>query len=727
MAQGRGRGFCARRRLPATDPCVLAAGNPRHPNHRDPPPRASVTKRRPEPEQDPRALTEEAAADEVERLRAEVRRHDHLYHVEARPEIADAEYDRLFQRLKAVEEAHPDLVTPDSPTQRVGAEPQEQLETIPHTAPMLSLDSTQDEAEVRRFDERVRKAVDGPVEYLLEPKLDGASIELVYEHGALARAVTRGNGVQGERVTENIKTIPSVPLRLREAERPSLDVLAVRGEVLMYISDFEAFNAQLVEQGEEPYASPRNSAAGAIRQLDPRVTARRKLYCLAYDLLSVRGASFRKDRDVLEALRQWGFRVPDDIELTSSLEKVLAYHRSWADERDELDYEIDGIVVKLNDLDARTDLGDTSHHPRWALAYKFEPRREITRVERITVSVGRTGVLTPVALLLPVQVGGVTISRASLHNREEVRRKDVREGDLVRIQRAGDVIPQVVERVEEPGRKRGRRFVMPGECPACGTAVEERGAYTICPNRFGCPAQLKGRIWHFGSRNALDIPGLGEETARLLVERKLVSELAELLDLEAEALIELSGFASKSAANLVEGIRRRRRPELHRFLYALGIPEVGATVARDLALHLRDLERVRTATVEELEAVPGIGPVMSEAIRRFFGHDQNRRAIDAILERGVAPVAPQGPSAAPLAGKKFLFTGGLEGLTRAQAKKMVENAGGRVVGSVSKETDYVVVGDDPGTKYERAVELGVTTLDEAAFVSLLEDAGIRTG
>ena len=321
MAGGRGRGFCARRCLPATDPCVPPAGTPCHPNCRDPPPRTSVAKRTPDPEQDPGALTEEAAADEVERLRAEVRRHDHLYHVEARPELADAEYDRFFQRLKAVEKAHPDLITPDSPTQRVGAEPQEQL-TIPHTAPMLSLDSTQDEADVRRFDERVRKAVDGSVEYLLEPKLDGASIELVYEQGALARAVTRGNGVQGEGVTENMKTIPSVPLRLREAERSSPDVLAVRGEVLMYISDFEAFNAQLVEQGEEPYASPRNSAAGAIRQLDPRVTARRKLYCLAYDLLSVRGASFRKDRDVLEALRQWGFRVPDDIELTSSLEEA---------------------------------------------------------------------------------------------------------------------------------------------------------------------------------------------------------------------------------------------------------------------------------------------------------------------------------------------------------------------------------------------------------------------
>jgi DNA ligase (NAD+) len=682
----------------------------------------------PQPAQpDPNTLSAGEAADEIERLRAEIRHHDYLYHVEARPQIADEEYDRIFRRLNALEQAHPDLISADSPTQRVGGEPQPQFETLIHTAPMLSLDSTQDEAEVRRFDERVRKAVDGPVEYLLEPKLDGASIELVYEKGRLKRAVTRGNGVQGEGVTENVKTIPTVPLRLREADRPAPDVLAVRGEVLMYISDFEAFNERLVEQGVEPYASPRNSAAGAIRQLDPRLTAERKLDCLAFDVLAVKGTSFRKDRDGVEALRQWGFRVPDRVTVCGSLEDVLEYHRSWAAQRDDLDYEIDGVVIKLDDLDDRADMGTTSHHPRWAIAYKFEPRKEVTRVERIAVSVGRTGVLTPVALLLPVQVGGVTISRASLHNREEVKRKDVREGDLVRIQRAGDVIPQVVERVAEEGRRRGKRFVMPVECPACGTPVEERGPYTACPNRFGCPAQLKGRIVHFGARNALDIGGLGEETAVLLVERGLVRELADLFVLNAEALVELPGFAQKSATNLVDGIQRRCRPELHRFLYALGIPEVGATVARDLALHFRSLERIRAASAEELAGVPGIGPVMSEAIRDFFGHHQIARAIDAILERGVEPVPPAEPSGSALAGKKFVFTGGLVGLTRGQAKQMVEGAGGRVVGSVSKETDYVVVGDDPGSKYDKAVELGVATLDEAGFVALLKDAGVEVG
>ena len=688
-----------------------------------------MSKLPPDHEHDPDELSTGEVVDEIDRLRAELRHHDYLYHVEARPQLLDEEYDRLFRRLQALEEARPDLVTPDSPTQRVGSEPQGQLETLPHTAPLLSLDSTQDEVEVRRFDERVRKTVDGSVAYLLEPKLDGASIELVYEHGLLVRAVTRGNGTRGEGVTENVKTIPSVPLRLREAERPAPELLAVRGEVMMYISEFEGFNERLVAEGKEPYASPRNSAAGAIRQLDPRITAQRRLECLTYDVLAVQGATFHRDRDGVDALREWGFRVPDDATVVETLEEVLDYHRSWAQARDGLDYEIDGIVVKLNDLDARADLGTTSHHPRWALAYKFAPRQEVTRVERIAVSVGRTGVLTPVALLLPVLVGGVTIARASLHNREEVRRKDVRVGDLVRIQRAGDVIPQVVERVDEPERERGDPFVMPPACPACGTFVEERGPFTGCPNRFGCPAQLKGRISHFGSRNALDIAGLGEETAQLLVDRGFVRELADLFDLEPEVLMDLPGFAAKSAANLVEGIQRRRQPELHRFLYGLGIPEVGATVARDLSLHFRDLDAMRAATEEELEAVPGVGPVMSGTIRRFFGHEQNRAAIDAIVERGVQPVAPSGPHgpATPLAGRKFVFTGGLEGLSRARAKELVEEAGARVVGSVSEETDYVVVGDDPGSKHGQAIELGVTTLDKAEFVALLKDAGLEVG
>ncbi len=672
-------------------------------------------------------LSRQEAEARVEELRREIRRHDYLYYVVARPELSDAEYDRRFRELQALEAAFPDLVTPDSPTQRVGAEPQDEFRTVTHTAPMLSLDSSQEEAAVRRFDERVRKAVEGDheVRYLLEPKLDGASIELVYEEGVLVRAVTRGNGVQGEEVTENIRTIASVPLRLRDRELEAPPLLAIRGEVMMHISAFERFNERLVEQGSEPYASPRNSAAGAIRQLDPRLTAARELDCLAYEVLTVRGVTFRRDEEVMAALEAWGFRTPERVRIAEDVDQIVAYHAAFADDRDDLDYEIDGVVIKLDDLDARADLGATSHHPRWAMAFKFEPRKEVTRVERIAISVGRTGVLTPVALLLPVQVGGVTISRASLHNREEVARKDVREGDRVRIQRAGDVIPQVVERIEEEGRERSAPFQMPERCPACDTPVEEDGPRTICPNRFGCPAQLKGRIVHFGARNALDIEGLGEETAALLVDRGLVRELADLFDLTPEALEDLPGFAEKSAANLVEGIQRRKKPELRRFLHGLGIPEVGTTVARDLALHFRSLEAIRSASREQLEEVEGIGPKMSEAIRGFLDGERNASALDHILAKGVEPVPPVAPADTPLAGRKFVFTGGLEGLTRSQAKKLVEGAGARAVSSVSKETDYVVAGEDPGSKLDKANELGVTVLSEEEFLRLLEDAGVE--
>jgi DNA ligase (NAD+) len=455
---------------------------------------------------------------ESERLRQELRRHSYLYHVETRPEIGDDEYDARFRRLQAIEVAYPELCTPDSPTQRVGAEPQDKFDTVTHAAPMLSLDSTKDPDDVRRFDERMRKALGeghAPV-YVLEPKLDGVSIELVYEQGVLTRAVTRGNGREGELVTANMRTIPSVPLRLRTDDRPAPALVALRGEVLMYISDFQEFNALRIESGEEPYASPRNTAAGAVRQLDSRVTASTKLDVLVYDVLTVEGQTFRSDTEGVEAIRQWGFKLPERIELAGSVEEILEYHAAFGADRDSLDYEIDGVVIKLNDSSMRAAVGATSHHPRWALAVKFEPRQGITRIDRIYIQVGRTGVLTPVAFLRPVVVGGVTVSRASLHNREELKRKDLREGDTVRVQRAGDVIPQVVEVVEHE-ENRQPPYEMPTTCPACGTAVYEEGPRTKCPNRFACSAQLQGRIVHFGSRSALDIEGLGDETATLLV------------------------------------------------------------------------------------------------------------------------------------------------------------------------------------------------------------------
>jgi DNA ligase (NAD+) len=659
----------------------------------------------------------------LEHMRDELRRHSYLYYVESRPEIDDAEYDRIYQALQALEASHPHLITPDSPTQRVGAEPHTGFPNAEHTVPMLSLDSTQNPDAVRRFEERVRKGLEHEPRFLLEPKLDGASIELVYEEGLLVRAVTRGNGRVGEVVTENVRTIPSLPLRLREAERPAPELLAIRGEVMMYLSAFEALNERMVEQGSEPYVNPRNSASGSLRQLDSRLTAERPLDLLAYDILVVRGAQLTSDLESVRALHEWGFRTPERVALAETVEEVFDYHAAYEADRDDLDYEIDGVVIKLDHLDSRADLGATSHHPRWALAYKFEPRREVTRIERIAVSVGRTGKLTPVALLRPVEVGGVTVSRASLHNREEVARKDIRQGDLVRIQRAGDVIPQVVERVPEDGRKRGAAFRMPKQCPACDTPVQENGPFTYCPNRFGCMAQLKRGLTHFGSRAGLDIEGLGEETATLLVDRGLVKELADLFELTATDLEPLEGFAATSAANLARAIEDKKTVELARFLYGLGIPEVGSTVAATLAAEFQSFENLQGATVERLEAVDGIGPIMSEQIRTFLDDERNRERIAAVLDHMDALVPPARAGGEGLAGMRFVFTGGLEGFSRANAKRLIEENGGRVVGSVSGETTYVVAGEDPGSKLQKAKELGVEILSEDAFVEVLRTAG----
>ena len=671
-------------------------------------------------------VTEENGGDverRMEHLRRELRRHSRLYHVESRPEIDDSAYDRMFAELRALEAAHPLMITGDSPTQRVGAAAQSGFVTAAHTVPMLSLDSTQDPDEIQRFDERVRKGLEDEPRYLLEPKLDGASIELVYEQGLLVRAVTRGDGRMGEVVTENLRTVSSVPLRLRDVERPAPELLAVRGEVIMYLSAFEALNQRMVEQGSEPYVNPRNSAAGSLRQLDPRITAERPLDLLAYDVLMVRGEQFTSDHEAVDALREWGFRTPERVMRATTVEEILDYHRRFAEDRDDLDFEIDGVVIKLDDMDGRADLGETSHHPRWALAYKFEPRKEITRIEKIAVSVGRTGKLTPVALLRPVEVGGVTVSRASLHNREEVSRKDIREGDLVRIQRAGDVIPQVVERVPEPGRRRKSAFRMPERCPACDTQVQESGPFTRCPNRFGCAAQLKRGLTHFGSRAGLDIEGLGDETAALLVDRGLVKELADLFEITAGDLEPLDGFAEKSAANLAQAIEDKKTVGLARFLYGLGIPEVGSTVAATLASEFRSFEGIQEATAERLETVDGIGPIMSEQIRAFLDDERNRERISAVLGRMKELVAPEQASGKGLAGMRFVFTGGLEGFSRAYAKRLIEEHGGRVVSSVSGETTYVVAGGDPGSKLQKANDLGVEVLNEGDFVTVLQNAG----
>lgn len=664
------------------------------------------------------------AARRIRELQEEIRHHDYLYYVLDRPEISDAAYDRLFEELRELEAAHPALVTPDSPTQRVAGEPRQGFSTLRHAAPMLSLEATREEKAVRSFLERLPRGT----RLLLQPKLDGASLELVYEDGALERAVTRGDGRRGEDVTANARTIDSIPLRLREADRPAPAMLAVRGEVLMRESAFEALNRRLMERGAEGFANARNAAAGSLRQLDARITAERPLEFVAYEILAVRGASFDTDSDALAALRSWGLRVPEPVVAATSVQEVIDYHARLADERERLDYAIDGIVLKVDDLRLREDLGATSRHPRWALAYKFAPRHEVTRVRSIVVQVGRTGVLTPVALLDPVEVGGVTIARATLHNREEIRRRDIRPGDLVRIHRAGDVIPEIEERIPEPGRRRHAAFRMPDHCPACGTPVEERGPLTYCPNALGCPAQLVARLVHFGSRDALDIRGLGTETATALVERGLVRELADLFRLSPSDLRTLPHFGERSAESLYRSIQAAKEVELRRFIEALGIPGVGSMAARALAEHFGSLDELLDADERGLLDVPGIGPALARDLARFLSEPRHRRAIERLIEAGVRVIAPRRRKSRSLEGKTFVFTGELDAFTRAEAEALVEDRGGRATSSVSGRTDFLVAGRDPGRKLDDARRRGVRVLREGEFLSLVgRRAGGRQG
>lgn len=673
-------------------------------------------------------MEKKEAAKRITELAREIRHHDELYYVRDRPEISDSEYDALFHELESLEERFPDLKDPDSPTQRVGGEPASALPTVEHAAPMGSLDSDRDPAALRRFDERVRKGLGTKIEYVLEPKFDGASVELVYEGSRLERAATRGDGRRGEGVTANVKTIRSVPLRLTKNGPGIPDFLSVRGEVIMHVEPFEKLNERLLDEGKEPFANPRNAAAGALRQLDPKITASRPLDIFVYDILAIRGVALATQWEIRQALIAWGLKVNPLAELGESVNDILAFHRKLEGKRDDLGYEIDGIVVKLNELAERDRLGSTARHPRWAFAFKFPPRKEVTRVLKIIASVGRTGIVTPVALMRPVEIGGVTVARATLHNREEVARKDIREGDRVRVERAGDVIPQVVERIGERGRRRGARFKMPSACPSCGTKLIERGPFTVCPNSLGCPAQLVGRVVHFASREALDIEGLGEETAKQLVDRDLVARLPDIFDLNREQLLSLDGFAEKSAAKLVAAIAHSAKVDLARFLYALGIPEVGVTVARDLARHFGTFQALRAAGSEALEAVPGIGGRMSEEIRGFFSDQHAKDVIDALLDGRVELVekgAEETSRESELEGLKFVFTGGLDAWSRSQAQSLVEAHGARATSAVSRETDYVVAGSDPGSKLDDARRLGVTVLDEKRFAELLRRHGVK--
>ena len=668
------------------------------------------------------------ALERIRWLQRELNRHARLYYLEDRPEISDAEYDRLFRELQELETRYPEAVVPDSPTQRVGPPPAEGFRPVRHRTPMLSLENAFSEEEFRAFDERVRRLLDlGPghrLEYTGEPKLDGAGVELLYEDGVLAVGSTRGDGRVGEDVTSNVKQIWSLPLVLT-ADPPPRGTVSIRGEVVLPIPAFEKLNRERLEKGLEPFANPRNAAAGSLRQLhdiDRRRLALLRFY--AYQITEGLPSRVRTQMQVLETLRSWGLLTPPDAGLCGDVDAALAYYRRMEARREGYDVEMDGTVFKVNRLDYQERAGNLPRSPRWAIAFKFPPSQETTVVEAIEVSVGRTGALTPVARLRPVRVGGVTITHASLHNEDEVERLDVRVGDTVVVQRAGDVIPQIVTVVKSRRPAGTKKFRMPDRCPVCRarTVRLEGEAVTRCPN-LDCPAQIKNNLLHVASRRALDIDGLGEKLVDQLVERGLVRRISDLFTLRREQLLELDRMGEKSADNLLRSIERARRPTLARMLIALGIRHVGEGVAELLARHFGSLEALAAASREEIEAVPGVGPVIAESVVRFFQEPRNREELERLRKLGVRPREERKPrKSGPLAGRTFVLTGTLPHLSREEARERILAAGGRVASSVSRKTDFVVAGENPGSKLDRARELGIPVIDEAELLRRLGEA-----
>ncbi|MDQ3588103.1 MAG: NAD-dependent DNA ligase LigA [Actinomycetota bacterium] len=673
-------------------------------------------------------------ADPAERA-AELRRqldyHNHRYYVMDDPELSDAEYDALINELRDIEAAHPELLTPDSPTQRVGAKPLDRFEHVEHLQPMLSLANARNEEEleawVQRTDRRLQKegVEDAAIRYVTEPKVDGLAISLLYENGVLVRGATRGDGRVGEDVTQNLRTIKSIPLRIEHA--PPL--LEVRGEAYMPRSAFARLNEQRAEAGEPTFANPRNSAAGSIRQLDPELAAARPLSMWSYSVGAVEGVELQTQWELLEWLKGHGFRVNPEIELHEDVPSVVKACVAWEDRRDALDYETDGVVVKVDDLALQRRLGVVGREPRGAIAWKFAPMTATTTLNGVMWNVGRTGHMVPFASLEPVQVSGVTVKLATLHNEEDLCRKDVRDGDEVIVMRAGDVIPQVVSPTPSAQRRKERSPVPapPHECPSCGTPTIKPadGVWTICPNRAGCPGQVFQAVKHFVSKGAMDIDGLGEENARRFLADGLIADVADIYELDEGRLNSLEGFGEISARNLVASVERSKHVPFGRVLYALGIPGIGYVNARNLTAHFRTMDALLEATPEQVTATPGIGPILAETIVQTLSEERTRELIARLREHGLnfeeTGTAPG--TEGPLAGKTFVITGTLPDMSREKATERIEEAGGKVTGSVSRNTSYLVAGEDPGgAKFDKAQELGTETIDEEALVALLEGA-----
>jgi len=658
---------------------------------------------------------------ELETLRKEINRHDHLYYVLDRPEISDRDYDRLMERLQKLEEKHPDWVTPDSPTQRVGGKASEKFDPVEHTVPMLSLDNTYSVDEVKEFHQRVAKTLGtDEVEYVVELKIDGLGVTLAYENGRFVQGATRGDGRVGEDVTANLKTIRSIPLTI---DAGKYSYLEVRGEVYMHHTGFKKLNTAREQRGETPFANPRNAAAGSVRLLDPKITAERPLRIWIYSVGHIEGPAFKTHFEALETLGKLGFRTNPNTELCKNFDAVLKLIDTWQEKRKQLDYDVDGLVIKVNQLKSQSRLGSTAKHPRWAVAYKYEAEEAQTTVKAINVQVGRTGAITPVAELEPVVVSGTTVKRATLHNEDEIKRLDVRVGDDVVIVKAGEIIPKLVRVVTPSDRKREKPYTLPQTCPECGRPLvrPEGEAAWRCVNA-SCPAQLKERLLHFASRDAMDIDHLGTAVVEQLVNTERVKTFSDLYTLELDEVKNLERFAEKSAQNLLDAIAKSKQAGLSRLIHALGIRFVGQRVAQVLAQTFHTMDALEKAGFEDLESIDEIGPKIAEAIREFFDEQKNVKEIAHLKKLGVAMEEKrQAAGDGSLSGKQFVLTGALENFTREEAKAMIHQAGGRVTSSVSNKTDYVVAGADPGSKYDKAKKLGVKILDEAAFKKLLNN------
>jgi len=662
----------------------------------------------------------------ISELRDLIEYHNRRYYQLDDPEISDHEYDTLMRELAGLEERFPDVDRTASPTQRVGASPLDKFSTVTHLTPMLSLGNAFSEEEVSEFDERIKRQLGDKAEldFVAEPKIDGVAVNLIYEQGVFRVGATRGDGFTGEDVTQNLRTIRTLPLKMRPRDQDHVpDRIEIRGEVYLEKEAFRKLNELRVEQGESAFANPRNAAAGSLRQLDPRITARRPLNIFCYGVGSIEGKGFTTHWDTLQTLHDWGLPTNPDIRLVRDVQACIGYYRHIESIREKLPYEIDGVVLKVNSLSLQDRLGMVSRSPRWAVAVKFAPTQATTVIEDIVIGVGRTGVLTPVAVMKPVQVGGVTVSRATLHNEDEIAKKDVRIGDTVIVQRAGDVIPEVVKVVE--GRRTGneRPFRMPEKCPVCGSRVVRlEGEVAHRCIDLACPAQIRENIKHFVSRGGMDIEGLGDRIVSQLLDAGLIGDPADLYAITKEQLLDLERFADKSADNLIQAIARSKYPPLERLLFALGIRHVGEYVAKILARKFGSIGRIEAASQEELTAIEGIGPTIAESIYRFYREPHNLKILRKLEQAGVLPVAGKHATSRALAGKTFVFTGSLKGFSREKAKEIVVSLGGTATSTVSKKTDYVIAGEDPGSKYEKAKSMGVAILDEEGFLKLIGEA-----